>query len=177
MDKTTRRSATSSSGRSGAAKQAHAATTTARGAAKAGKTTAKPVKVAETTVRQGTNIGAARGSQIGKIPVIRAHSPAQTAVDLVVELPGGTAHITIQAKAGVRRAAEDWLRAVEALARTSLSAWGAVRGLLLVRFPRPLARTRRAGLPATGSPRCLPFRRGWVLFRGWGSCCRGTGIG
>lgn len=40
---------------------------------------------------------------------------------MIVELPGGAARITIEAKAGVRRAAGDWLRLIEQLARTPLS--------------------------------------------------------
>jgi hypothetical protein len=48
------------------------------------------------------------------------------------------------------------------------SAWGAVPRLLVVRFPRPLAEPRRAGLPAAGSPRCLPLRRGYAVAQGLG---------
>lgn len=41
--------------------------------------------------------------------------------DVLVELPGGQARISIEAKAGVRRTASSWLRVVEELAGTSLS--------------------------------------------------------
>lgn len=68
-------------------------------AAKTARATTKATKTVKTPMRQGR----------------------QTAADMVVELPGGTARITIQAKAGVRRTAHDWLRLVEALAQASLS--------------------------------------------------------
>jgi len=95
VPKITRTAAKAGSGRSltGAAKQSRAA--------------AKAVASAKTTKRQ---------SQAGIGP-----SAGETAADVLVELPGGTARITIHANAGVQRAARDWLRLVETLARASVS--------------------------------------------------------
>jgi len=54
--------------------------------------------------------------------VTKVRRPAvQTTAEVLVQLPGGTARVTIEANAGVRRAARDWLHLVEALARASLT--------------------------------------------------------
>jgi hypothetical protein len=71
---------------------------------------AKAATSAKSTMRQDKQLKARKVPEAG-----------ETAADVLVELPGGTARITIQAKAGVRRTARDWLRIVETLARSSLS--------------------------------------------------------
>ena len=72
------------------------------------------------TTRTGPKSGAGRSPVGAAKKTVTAAQAAPTA-DVLVELPGGTARITIQATAGVRRAARDWLRLVETLARASLS--------------------------------------------------------
>lgn len=52
-------------------------------------------------------------------PVTGRPAARQNAVDLLVELPGGAARITIEAEADVRRTARAWLRVIEQLTRTS----------------------------------------------------------
>lgn len=69
------------------------------------------------TVAKAT--GAAKSGRAAAKSAIRR--PVGQTADVLVELPGGTAHITIQAEPGVRRTARDWLLIVEALARASLS--------------------------------------------------------
>jgi hypothetical protein len=105
-------------------------------AAKAARTVTKTAKAAKTTVRQGKQLKAPKKQKIANIPAVRVtqtsrsdasarsvtrRPPGQSDADVLVELPGGTARITIQAKAGVRRTTRDWLRIIEALARASLS--------------------------------------------------------
>ena len=105
------------------------------GATKKARAGAKAAKSAETTKRQGKQPKAPKVPTVAKIPTTRAPRAAraagalnvtrppadETSADVLIVLPGGTARITIQAKAGVLRAARDWLLVVEALARASLS--------------------------------------------------------
>jgi hypothetical protein len=62
---------------------------------------AKAVKAAKSMPRQGKS--------------------ATASTEMLVQLPGGGARITIEANAGIRQVASNWLRVIEQLARTSLS--------------------------------------------------------
>lgn len=61
---------------------------------------------------------AATGKRAGP-PLPQRSGARASAVDMLVELPGGAARITIEADAGVQRTAGTWLRVIEQLARTS----------------------------------------------------------
>lgn len=74
--------------------------------------------------RTGPKKVAARKTAKTGVTGFRAANPqprSDRSVDFVIDLPGGQAKVTIEAKRGVRRTAERWMRTIERLARTSLT--------------------------------------------------------